>query len=80
MTKDDIREFFQDENPDALLADGFENAFIGIARIFTRALACYDYQRCIDILVLRDKMTHEEAVEYFSLKDKARNGRCAGQK
>ena len=65
MTKDDIRELFQDENPEALLADGFEDAFIGIARIFTRALACYDYEACLDTLVLRDKMTYEEAVEYF---------------
>ena len=65
MTKNDIREMFQDENPEALLADGFEDAFIGIARIFTRALACYDYEACINVLVLRDKMTYEEAVEYF---------------
>ena len=65
MTRKMISEMFEDENPDALLADGFEDAFIGVARIFTRALACYDYEQCINILVLRDRMSREDAVEFF---------------
>ena len=48
---------------DALLADGFEDAFIGFGTRFTYDVAVYDYNKCIDILE-RD-MPHEDAVEYF---------------
>lgn len=52
-----------DEN--VILADGFEDAFIGIGRQFTtEPFACYDRQKCIDILC--ENMTHKEAEEYFS--------------
>lgn len=46
------------------LADGFEEAFIGIARQFNQAFAVYDRAKCISIL-MKD-MTLEEADEYFS--------------
>jgi hypothetical protein len=61
-----IRDQLTEENPDALLADGFEDALIGIARRCSQpSLAVYDENKCIDILVKRDKMTWEEAVEFF---------------
>jgi len=47
----------------ALLADGFEDAFIGFGTRFTYDVAVYDYNKCIEILE-RD-MPHEDAVEYF---------------
>jgi hypothetical protein len=54
-----------EENPKALLADGFEDAFIGICERFgQQPLAAYDYFKCIDILVSQG-MTEEEAMEYF---------------
>lgn len=46
------------------LADGFEEAFIGIARQFNKPFAVYDRAKCISIL-MKD-MTLEEADEYFS--------------
>ena len=53
-------------NEEALLADGFEDAFLGISEVFNRPpLATYDRDKCIEILIERDEMTHEEAVEYF---------------
>jgi len=53
-------------NPEALLADGFEDAFIGICEVFNRPiLAAYDRDKCITILMERDGMTDEEAEEYF---------------
>ena len=49
-----------------ILADGFEEAFLGVSEVFGRPpLATYDRDKCIDILVKRDGMTYEEAVEYF---------------
>lgn len=47
-----------------LLADGFDEAIIGIGSQYTSApCVIYDKQKCIEILA-RD-MSHEEAVEYF---------------
>ncbi len=49
-----------------LLADGFEGAFIGVAtRCGQPTLAVYSAHKCIKLLVERDGMTHEEAMEYF---------------
>ena len=50
-----------------LLADGFEGAFIGVAtRCGQPTLAVYSAHKCIKLLVERDGMTHEEALEYFN--------------
>jgi hypothetical protein len=48
-----------------LLADGFEDAFIGIGVQFNKRFTIYDRKLCIKILMKRDKMTHEEAEEFF---------------
>lgn len=51
---------------DFLLADGFEDAFIGVVYGKSRRpVACYNRTECISILVGRG-MTVEEAEEYFS--------------
>jgi hypothetical protein len=61
-----IREWIETHNPDALLADGFDAAIIGIAERATQpALVVYDAEQCIAILMTRDGMTREEAWEYF---------------
>jgi len=51
--------------PKALLADGFEDALIGYVQHFSRYLACYDKEQCLRLLMKRDKMSRDEAVEYF---------------
>jgi len=51
-----------------LLADGFEDAFIGFAHPWQNQhvpTAIYDRKKCIKILMDRDKMTQEEAEDYF---------------
>jgi len=53
-------------NPEALLADGFEDAIIGMCMQFGQSpVVTYDYEKCIEILKERDKMDNEEAVEYM---------------
>jgi hypothetical protein len=47
------------------LADGFEEAFFGIARQFGKPFALYDRKKCIDILINRDGLSYEDAEEYF---------------
>lgn len=52
------------EDESVLLADGFENAFVGISRQFhNKPIAVYDRKKCIDILM--EDMSNEEAEEYF---------------
>ena len=46
-----------------LLADGFEEAYIGVGRQFNKEIAVYDYEKCIDIL--SKDMSPQEAMEYF---------------
>jgi hypothetical protein len=51
-------------NPEALLADGLEDAFVGYTLNYHHAhVAIYDYGKCVQILVNRDGMTEEEAEE-----------------
>lgn len=61
----EIRDRLAEANPDALLADGFEGALIGIAEIFHKSIALYDKDKCLDILMARNGMTYEEASEFF---------------
>ena len=52
------------EDQDILLADGFEDAFVGVVESFAAApKACYNYDACIDIL-MKD-MDEGEALEYM---------------
>lgn len=61
------KEWIAQYNPEALMADGFDKAIIGVAeRCGLAALVVYDAAKCIDILVKRDGMTHDEASEFFN--------------
>jgi len=63
-----ITEWLLGHNEDALLADGFEDAFLGICEQFGRPpVAAYDYDACIKLLVDRDGMSQEGAEEYFNV-------------
>lgn len=54
-------------NPDALTADGFDDAIIGYTvSTFHPNVVVYDVDKCVEILVERDGMTPEEADEYLS--------------
>ena len=65
-TEQEVKDWIIEYNEEALLADGFEEAFLGVSEVFGRPpLATYDRDKCIDILVKRDGMTYEEAVEHF---------------
>jgi len=48
------------------LADGFEDALIGYGTQFTTEVAVYSLQTCVSILIDRDGMTSEEAMEFMS--------------
>ena len=49
-----------------LKADGFDKAILGVGRRCSKPdLLVYDYDKCCEILVKRDKMTYEEAEEFL---------------
>jgi len=48
-----------------LLADGFEGALLGFGHQFNYPVAVYSRSQCMDILITRDGMSYEEALEYF---------------
>lgn len=47
-----------------MVADGFDDAIIGVDDNHTRI--AYSINKCIDILVNRDGMKYDEALEYFN--------------
>ncbi len=57
----------QEEFTEFLTADGFDGAFIGMTeqQPDRPAVAVYDKRRCLHILMERDSMSLEDAVEHF---------------
>ena len=52
------------EGEDILTADGFDEAILGIDESSMRVI--YSIAKCIKILMSRDEMTEEEALEYIA--------------
>jgi hypothetical protein len=61
----DTKAAKSEEAEGALKADGFESALIGYGYQFTHPVAIYSRNRCMNILMKRDGMSSEEAIEYF---------------
>ena len=65
IPKSDL-DALSEQNPEALLADGFEAAFVGYGYVCNnKPLAIYNEEECIQILVERDGMSVGEAIDYF---------------
>jgi hypothetical protein len=47
------------------LAQGFDEAIIGIGWQFTQPMVVYDREKCIQVLMERDGMSREDADEFF---------------
>ena len=61
-----IEENYPDHLDDILLADGLENALLGIIEgPHHHPVACYDINKCIDIFI-KDGLSHEEAIEHLN--------------
>jgi len=67
-TREIISEAFMEmDEADALLMDGFDEAFIGHSqRINEPRLAVYSWELMMKVCIERDGMTYEEADEYIS--------------
>lgn len=61
-----LKEWIYRNNEDALLADGFEDAVIGMCESFGKdRVVAYDTRKCLEILMDRDGMSFSEAAEFF---------------
>jgi hypothetical protein len=66
MDRAALDEYLESIGETVLLADGFEDAFIGLSQRISEPLtAVYSYEKMIDILMTRDSMEHEEAQEFL---------------
>lgn len=62
----DHRELLAQIDPDLLLAEGFDDAIIGVGvRCGQPDVVVYDRDKCIDLLVKEQGMNREDAEEYF---------------
>lgn len=60
-------EELREQNPEAVTADGFESCVLGIGnRCGASPIVAYDYDKCVALLVQRDGMTEEDAIEFMS--------------
>lgn len=49
-----------------LQADGFEEALLGVGtKKGSEDSLVYSYEKCVDILIERENMSHEEAIEWM---------------
>ena len=65
MTREDIEAFIEETTEEnILLADGLEEAFVGIATEEDIPRAVYSIEKSI-LALTKEGMTHEEADEYF---------------
>lgn len=67
MTFDEFKEVVAEVNPDALLADGLEDAAIGYTlNTHGEHVVVYDYDKCVEAIVGAGDMSHEDAEEYLA--------------
>ena len=65
-TRQDIQEALEELGESALLMDGFDEACIGFSqRINEPLLAVYSYEKMVEVLMERDGMDDEMAMEYI---------------
>tara|TARA_R110002020_G_scaffold111976_4_gene258148 strand:+ start:1266 stop:1520 length:255 start_codon:yes stop_codon:yes gene_type:complete len=61
----DILEYYPEEK--LLKAYGFDDAILGVSEQMNEPIKLiYSKSKCLNILIKRDKMSYEEAAEYFS--------------
>ena len=64
--REKINQHLNDIEETVVLMDGFDEALIGLSqRINEPLLAVYSWEKMIDVCVVRDGMSHEEALEYI---------------
>lgn len=60
-----IEQWAEETDIEVLLADGFDDAILGVVQRFNDYFVLYDRERCLEILQRRDGMEPLDAEEYF---------------
>lgn len=58
-------DWINDQDEEYLIADGFDDAIIGVATDFTIPRVIYSVSKCLEILTMED-MSYEDAMEHFT--------------
>lgn len=62
VTANDILEYLKESHPESLIADGFDDAIIGIT---INENVVYDVEAMANILMKENDMDYDEAMEYL---------------
>jgi hypothetical protein len=60
-----LREYLSEIDENLILWNGFDDAVIGLGERCGLSVVAYSKDKIIHILMKRDKMTDEEALEYY---------------
>jgi len=62
LTIEEIAEI----NPEAMMADGFDEAILGMCIQFgDEPVVAYDYEKCINVLIERDGLNRSDAIDFI---------------
>jgi hypothetical protein len=62
----EIKNIMEEENPEALFADGFDDAIIGICRkAGSLPVITYSYDKCVEVLMNQQDMPYDDAIEWM---------------
>lgn len=66
INREVLNDYLNEVDEQILLMDGFDEAFIGISqRINEPVLAVYSFDKMVNLLMIRDGMEDEEAMEFI---------------
>lgn len=62
-----LREQIAEDYPDLLVLepDYFDEAIIGLAQRIGMDVICYDKEKVLELLCVKEEMTYEDAIEHF---------------
>ena len=67
VNKEELEQALSVIDEEIMVMDGFEEAFIGLSlRCGQPTLATYSWEKMVDVLMDKDGMEYDEAVEYIS--------------
>lgn len=65
MAREEVELRAHDSDTAAFLLNGFDDAILGTVMIDDKLRVVYSYEMMIDVLMVRDQMTDEEAMEFI---------------
>lgn len=62
-----LREQIAEDYPDLLVLepDYFDEAIVGVAQRIGMDVICYDKEKVLELLCVKEEMTYEDAIEHF---------------